>query len=160
MQKHRLLPYLDDITEYRIEADDMLRIQLAKPQKSGAKANKLNLLNNLGTLVHSLHVQGDEVVMALGKGLFQGLLHTVSADYGSHLQQSAEDNHVEDLAVLHLSSLVHCVNTVDGDVLARRRIDDTKAVVNEHATGLDFGFKLLERGLVEHYGNVVLREDG
>lgn len=27
----------------------------------------LHLLDNLGTLFHSLHVQGDEVVMALGK---------------------------------------------------------------------------------------------
>ena len=83
----------------------------------------LYLLDNLGTLFHCLHVQGDEVVMALGQRFLEGLLHALIADHGSHLQQTAKNNHVKDLAVLHLGSLVHRIDAIDGDVLARRLVD-------------------------------------
>ena len=104
----------------------------------------LHFFNNLGTFLEGLHIEGDQRVMALGKGLEEGLLHTLVAYDGSHLEQTTEHNHVEHLAVLHLGSLVHGVDLVDGDVLTGGLVDDTKAVVDENTTGLDLRLELFE----------------
>ena len=82
--------------------------------------------------------------MTLWQGLLQSFLNTLVADDGSHLQQTTEDNHVEHLTVLHLSSLVHRIDLIDGDVLTGGLVDDTKTIVDENATRFDLRLELLE----------------
>ena len=104
----------------------------------------LDLLYDLGTFLQCLHIQRNQVVMTLRECLLQRLLHTLVTDYGGHLQQTTQNNHVEDLTVFHLGSLIHGVNLVDGDVLTGRLVDDAEAVVDEDTSGLDLRFELLQ----------------
>ena len=113
-------------------------------QKSETKGD-LQLRDDLASGLDSLHVQRDEVVMTLGQCFLESFLHALVAHHGSHLQQSAQHNHVEHLGVLQLGSLVHGVNAIDGDVLTRRRIDDAVAVVDKNASGFDLRHELVER---------------
>ena len=122
--------------------------------------NGLDLLDDLAAFLYGLHVEGDEGVVTLGESLPEGFLHTAGTYYGTDVKESSQDDHVEYLTVLHLGSLVHGVDLVDLDVGARGRVDDAVAVVDEYAAGLELGLELLERGLVEHDGDVVLAEDG
>ena len=99
-------------------------------------------------------------MMALRKSLLERFLYAIGTKHWSNLQQSAQHNHVKHRTILHLGSLVHGVNLIHGDVLTRRLLDDAKAVVDQDATRLDFRLKLLQRRLVQHYGNIVFAEDG
>ena len=67
----------------------------------------LHFLDDLGTLFQGLHVQGNQTVVTLRQGLVESLLYTLVADHRSHLKKSTQDNHVEDLAVLHLCAGQH-----------------------------------------------------
>ena len=83
-------------------------------------------------------------MMTLGQRLEERFLHTLVTYNGANLEKSAKHNHIEHLRVLHLGSLVHSIDAIDGDILSRRRIDDSKAVVDEYSTRFDFRFKLVE----------------
>ena len=83
-------------------------------------------------------------MMALGKCFLERFFYAVGTYHRSHLQQSTQHNHVKHLAVLHLGSLVHRVNAIDGDVLTCWRVQNAIAIVNQDATRLQLGFKLLQ----------------
>lgn len=117
------------------------------------------LRDDVATGIHGLHVEGDEVVVTLGQGLVKRFLQTVVGDNGTDAEQTAQDNHVEDLRVFHLCRLVHRIDSIDIDVGALGRIDDAVVVVDEDAAGLHTRLELIERGLVEHDGDIVLTED-
>ena len=97
--------------------------------------------------------------MTLRQRLVESLVQSVGAYYRTNLEQSAKYNHVEHLGVLHLGSLVHGINAIDGNVLALWRIDDSIAVINKDSSSLHLGLKLIERRLVEHDGHIVMAED-
>lgn len=98
--------------------------------------------------------------MALGQAFKESSIESGGAHYGADLEQAAEDYHIEDLGIVHLSRLVHSVDAIDSDVAALGRIHNAIAVVDEDAARLDLRFKLVERGLVEHDGYVVMAEYG
>ena len=85
----------------------------------------LLLLDDLHTLAHGLHVERNELVVALRERLEESLVQALGAHNGANLEQTAQNDHVEHLGVLHLGSLVRSINLIDRDVLAGRRIDDT-----------------------------------
>ena len=98
--------------------------------------------------------------MTLWQRLEECLVQTFGADHGTHFQQSAQYNHVEHLPILHLCRLVHSVDTVDGNILPGRWVHDTVSVIDENAARLQLGFKLIQRRLVQDYGNIKLAQDG
>ena len=87
-------------------------------------------------------------MVALRQTLIESLVKAVGTNHRAYAKQSTKHNHVEDLRVFHLCSLVHGSYTIHLDVGACRRIDNTKAVVDEYATRLNLAFKLVERRLV------------
>ena len=66
----------------------------------------------------------------------------------NHKDYNRSNNHIENLAVLHLSSFVHRIHTIDGNVGACRRIDNTIAIIDDDTARLNFRLELVERRLV------------
>ena len=104
----------------------------------------LYFFNNLSTFLKGFHIQRNQTVMALRQSLIESLLHTLVAHYRSHLEQSAQHNHVEHLTILHLSSLIHGIDFENSNVFTSWLLDDTEAIIDKYATRLDLGFKLLK----------------
>ena len=98
-------------------------------------------------------------MMSLRQRLEESLLYTFVAHNWGNLEQTTEHNHIKHLTVLHLCSLVHRVNLIDSDILARRLLDDTKSVVDEDSAGFDFRFELLKRRLIQNHSDIILTED-
>lgn len=105
-------------------------------------------------------VDGDEVVVTFRQHLAEGTDDVVDADDGAGMEQTAEDEHVEDFGVLHVGCGLHGVDVQASDVGARGRREDAVGVVDESAFGFYQWFELVERGLVEHDGGVVAVDDG
>ena len=61
------------------------------------RMKRLLFCDDLHSLVHGLHIERYEVVMAFGKGFEESLVESVGADDRAYLEQSAENNHVEHL---------------------------------------------------------------
>ena len=98
-------------------------------------------------------------MVSLGQCLEEGLVETIKTDNGTDLQQSTENNHIENLSIPHLCRLVHGIDAVDGYILPCRRIDYSEAIIDKYPTAFQLWLKLLERWLVEHNGDVVFAED-
>ena len=120
--------------------------------------NKLLLLHYFTANFDSIHIQRDEFVVTLRQCLEESLLHTLFAYYRCYAEHTSEYDHVEYLGVLQFSSLVHSIDTINIDILAGRRVDDTVALIDENAAWLYARLELVERRLVENYSNVVLAE--
>src|SRR5574344_1286655 len=115
--------------------------------------------DNLTTLFNGLHIQRNKTMMTFRQRFEKSFLYASSTYNRGNLEQSTQHNHVEHLTVFHLGSLVHRINTIYCDVATCRRINDSETVVYQNATRFEFWFKLFQRRLVEHNGNVKLTED-
>lgn len=98
----------------------------------------------LDAAAQGLFVGGDEVVVARGQGLAQGLEHILNLNHGVESEEGAEDDHVEALGVAHLCGYVHSIDFMDVDICAAGRDADAVAVVDEGAAGFDLRLELLQ----------------
>ena len=99
-------------------------------------------------------------MVAFGQRLAQSFQYRFDGHHRTEFQESAQHNHVEGFHVVHLGSCIHGVDTVDLDVLTRRRLADAVSVVDNGSTRLDLAFKLSHGGLVEDDSRVIGTQDG
>ena len=116
--------------------------------------------NDLHSLTDGFFIHRYEVMMAFRKRLAQPFQHRLYADNGMQLQKSSQDYHIESLHVVHLSSRIHCVYTVDTDVLSRGRLTDAISIIDERTARLHLIFKFGHGRLIEDDGRVITAQDG
>ena len=108
----------------------------------------------------SLLILRNEVVVTSGQGFLKTLVDELGTDNGFQFEETAEDNHVENLGDTHFLSLLSGSNLVDVDIFAGGLAGDSVGVVNQQAARLHSILKLVERLLVEDDGSVVFADDG
>lgn len=109
---------------------------------------------------HGLLVLGDEVVVAFGQGLLEALVEHFGGDKGFNLEETTENDHIEQLGDAELIGLVGGCHLVDVDVLAGGVMGNAVGVVDEEAARLHCRLELVHRLLVEDDGSVELVEVG
>ena len=87
--------------------------------------------------------------MAFGQRFAECVEHVFHFYQRTYFQQSSQDNHIESLGCFHFGGCVHGVDTIDRDVLARRRRADAVSVVNQCPARLNALLELFQRRLVQ-----------
>lgn len=67
--------------------------------------------------LHGLLVLGDEVMVTFRQRFFETLVEHFGGDQGFHLEETAEDNHVEQLGDTQFAGLVGSGHLIDVDAL-------------------------------------------
>ena len=97
--------------------------------------------------------------MPLGERLLQPTQDALHLYHRHHLEEAAEDDHVERLLHVQLRSRVHRIDAIDVDIGACGGALYPVAVVDQDAARLHLRLKLVQRGLIEHDGYVVRVQD-
>ena len=98
--------------------------------------------------------------MSFGERFFEGFHNTLDTDNGVDFEETSEHHHIEGFHELHLCRGVHGIETEVVDILALRFLNDAKAIVDDSSSYLHFGLELVQRGLIEQDGGVVLAQNG
>ena len=109
-----------------------------------ASSVSLASLNQLHSLFNGLHVEWNQLVVALRQCFVEGLLQAFRTDDGAHFEERTEHDHVENLGIFQFGGLVHGVDAIGRYVVTLGRIDDAEAVVDERSARFELGHELIQ----------------